>query len=191
MDTLWISLLACGLLLLTIERLAAFLLKNGDPSRLVLLTVTGVGAVAAATLHTRVSSAHDFKDAVIVRPIATVERIAVWARHSTPIDAVFLVDPGSSDWEIFRGLSQRSDYITWVEGGAINWDRSFALPWMERLSAIGFDVTAHAEDAAPSEQLKILYAGLADEDVSQLKQRYPIDYWVVPADHASRFPIAF
>jgi hypothetical protein len=142
-------------------------------------------------LSARLYRRQTLNDALTSRPPAAIEGIAKWASLNTSKDAVFLLDPAAPDWDLFRGLSQRSDFTTWREGGAINWDRSFATPWTERLNALGFDLAQHGEDVAPKDELKGIYDQLHDADVVRLKNHFPLTYWIVPSGHFSRFPTVY
>lgn len=115
-----------------------------------------------------------------------METIASWAKRETPRDAVFLVDLGSDDWDMFRALSQRSVNTTIGEGGAINWDRGFAGEWIKRLALLGDDIRRQ-----PHEETDAFYENLRDQNVRTVKTSYRLDYWIVPDQHPSHFPVAF
>ena len=139
-----------------------------------------VGSLYA--FHGRKAENHRF----IQRPPIAVETIASWAISNSARDAVFLVDPRSDDWDMFRALSKRSVYTTFGEGGAINWDRGFAREWVKRLTLLGDDIRRQ-----PREEMGEVYENLRDENIRTVKTSYRLDYWVVRAEHPSHFPVAF
>lgn len=124
---------------------------------------------------------------------SSVHQIAHWASQNTPVDAQFLVDPTwLSEWAAFRGLSKRPVFVTWQDGAAILWDRTYTETWLERFKAYGLDFTQPGltRDAA-MQQSRDRYQSLQDQTVAQLKSQFPLDYWIVPVEHASALPVAF
>src|SRR5262249_49309853 len=67
---------------------------------------------------------------LLSRPEAARRDIAEYARRQTPPGALFLVDPS---WGDFRSLAERQAFVTWKEGAAILWQRSYVRTWTERL----------------------------------------------------------
>lgn len=188
----WLFATALGLVLVAAQPFSTIVLvKSCQPARWAWLLVTAVAVFAALLLGSRLYRKQTLREALTGCPPAPIEDVAKWARLHTAKSAVFLLDPVADDWDLFRGLSQRSDFTTWREGGAINWDRSFATPWTQRLEAIGFDLARHAEDKAPKDELKAIYDRLSDADVIRLKSQFPLTYWVVPSEHLSRFPTVY
>jgi hypothetical protein len=94
--------------------------------------------------------------------------------------------------EILHSPYSRSAFTTWKDGSAILWYRPFLQEWAARLQALGFDIHRHKSHAGemPPELIE-RYEGLKDADVARIKAGYTLDYWIVPATHASAFPVAF
>ncbi|MBE9125751.1 MULTISPECIES: DUF6798 domain-containing protein [unclassified Coleofasciculus] len=140
-----------------------------------------------------------FLSAMIERPNSEIEQIANWASKNTPVDAVFLVDPNSESsqhrgWEHFRTLAKRSVFVTWKDGSAILWDRTYVEAWMNRLQALGFDLSQLQKPLNETEfleNLNLAYRNLRDDDIKKLKQEFPLHYWVVPLNQPSLFPVVF
>ncbi|NJO93649.1 MAG: hypothetical protein HC820_03455 [Hydrococcus sp. RM1_1_31] len=125
------------------------------------------------------------------RPPSNIEEVANWAQKNTTVDSVFLVDFGLG-WQQFRAQSQRPVFINWKDGSAILWDRTFVTPWVERLNAVGFDITEKGLTLNKSMQkLANVYKNIDDEKVRKLKAKYKLDYWVIPRKKTSKFSTVF
>lgn len=167
------------------------ILSSGAPLKLSFLVTFWIFVVGVTGFSERYRDTGSLREAFVHGPEPQVRAVATWARAFTPRDAVFLVSVGyDPDWDDFRGLSERSIFTSWEEGTAIDWDRSFVRPWADRLGALGFDVTRRAEQA-PEYELDEIFRSLTDDGVEALAKRYRIDFWVVPEDKESRFPVAF
>ena len=103
---------------------------------------------------------------------------------------MFLIDP---NWNEFRALSQRPVFVTWKDGTAILWERSFVSEWVTRIESFGFsfEKTDESGTADGFRPLTRLYENLDDENIVALSSTYPIRFWVVRVDHASSFPVIF
>ncbi|MEP0828458.1 MAG: hypothetical protein HRF51_08040 [bacterium] len=112
---------------------------------------------------------------IYLRPSESIKQLGLWAQKSTPTDACFLVNPR---WDIFRAISMRSVFVTWKDGAAILWDKTYVKPWSERLMMLGYDINRETV-AYP----KSLYEQLRDKDIMEFASKQSIDYWVVPIDH--------
>lgn len=168
-----------------------YLLGRGSSDRLALLLTLWVCLVGLTSLQGRLNPGQNLASAIISRPAAPVEEIATWAQKNTTTDSVFLVDFGLG-WQQFRALSKRPVLMNWKDGSAILWDRTFVNPWVERLQAIGFDIAQKGLTLNKSMgKLSQLYQKLDDESVEKLKSRYQLNYWVVPLQRSSNFPVAF
>ena len=120
-----------------------------------------------------------------------MEQVANWASANTSIDAQFLIEPASG-WEQFRGLAKRPVFVTWADGSAILWDRMYVKVWAERLRALGFDITREVLDYESAiNKFSSLYKKLQDRDIKQLQSNFVINYWIVPVEQFSQFPVAF
>jgi hypothetical protein len=134
----------------------------------------------------------------------TVESVSHWARQHTSPDSMFLIPVVSisadsrtppSYWDSFRHLSERGVFVTWSDGVAWSYAPWYASTWLERIRDIGClnSVQAHnpSEIAANYRQtiraVANVYLTLSDEKVSQLSQKYGIDYWITHSDTPSRF----
>jgi hypothetical protein len=124
-----------------------------------------------------------------VPPNPQVKAVAAWAGSATNAEATFLVDPL---WEEFRAISKRPVFVTWKDGSAILWDRSFVMDWVSRLSALGLDITQPSPRGHDYQaELGRLYADLDDDKVKTMMARFRLHYWVVPQEHTSAFPVVF
>jgi hypothetical protein len=124
-------------------------------------------------------------------PDAQMREIANWAGEATSIEDVFLVDP---NWSEFRSISQRPIFVTWKDGSAILWERSYVEEWVERIEALGYNIDepkAVGMSSALRELLSKRYNSIDDEYVLVLSGKYPIRYWIVPIDHTSSFQVVF
>jgi hypothetical protein len=138
-------------------------------------------------------------------PSAPAYEIARWARLHTPQDAVFLV-PLYSDaegWHQFRHLSQRGVFVTRKDGTTWTFAPNYAHEWIARMRAAGLFEAAGLNEAtyyigawvqfgtlrADADIFRRANNRLDDARVQQMAQRYRIDYWIVPADKPTRFPV--
>jgi hypothetical protein len=181
---------AAGLVGLVIPPVWRVVFERGNPRRVALLLVS-CACLSALSLVAIRARRTGLADALVERPRAVVREAAVWARTSTPREAVFLVDPGDDpDWDHFMGLSERSIFANWEEGTAIHWSPNYAEEWVRRLELLGVDVDAEGEDLDPF-SLGRAFEGLRDEDVARMRARTPIRYWVVPEAKRSGYPAVF
>lgn len=124
-------------------------------------------------------------------------RIAGWAAKNTPKDALWLVPPGvEGGWGSFRALAKRSVFVTWKDGTNILFAPGYTEHWVERIACLGFDIRQHRlgwhqRSPVDGDNINRLYLRLSDERVRDLAARYGIDYWVVPTEKPSHFPVVF
>jgi hypothetical protein len=184
--------LAVGLIALSSQVVWRYVFGNGDRKRLALLLTLGVFLIGVTEFHARWGKTGSRQLALMTSgPPARIAEVAHWARATTAIESVFLVDPGWN-WQYFRAQSTRPVFTNWKDGSAILWDRTFVRPWVERLSALGLDVTEEGLTfGKATDRLERLYEQLSDDDVERLKSRFKIEYWVVSAERPSSFPVAF
>ncbi len=141
-------------------------------------------AVFALGLYTAVS-----RPGFIKVPERDLRDVAAWVVKSTPVDALFLVNPLNGE---FRALSRRPLFFSWKDGSAILWDRPFVSEWSSRLQALGFDLHhAPSQRQEGETAVESLYASLTDDRFAIFSTRYDISYAVVSADHATRYPIVY
>ncbi|MEW5861846.1 MAG: DUF6798 domain-containing protein [Cyanobacteriota bacterium] len=187
-------IIAVCLIALTFRPVWYYVLGRGSTNRVALLLTLVVFMMGLKSFRYRVSQTGSFDAALIRRPSSSMEEVVNWTSANTPLDAQFLVelvsDPSLPGWEEFRGLAKRPVFVTWKDGSAILWDRPYVQAWAERLNALGFDITKEDSTNA-KDRLKIMYEELRDDDIQRLQSRFPINYWIVPVDHPSAFPVAF
>ncbi|HUP05406.1 MAG TPA: DUF6798 domain-containing protein [Bryobacteraceae bacterium] len=102
-----------------------------------------------------------------------VEQLSVWARSSTPKDAVFLfpdfaktLDPG-----IFRTEALRAVYVDWKGGGQVNYLGGFAAEWWKRWQQTN-QGRFRPRDLPKLAALNIQYVVLRPKD--RLRDRQPL-----------------
>jgi hypothetical protein len=157
--------------------------------------------VTGNSLISRIKHKGEIHQALIDGPPAEVQQIADWAKEHTATDALFLVHPDDQgqEWRHFRAISERPVFITWADGSAILWQRSFVNQWTERLAALGFNIKQQRQKlknlresrALTRSELNRLYENLSDDQVQKLTRNYPISYWVISSEKRSSFPIAY
>jgi hypothetical protein len=179
-----------------------YIFCQGNDRRLGLLLTLWVFLVGAGAFSSRFKSTRNVKAAFIDSPYGEMRQLGDWASTQTPVNAVFLVNP---DWEHFRSLSKRPVFVTWKDSAAILWDRTYVKNWVERLRALGFDITQQEQTSVEEdrtnqssilqgelrEKLSSLYDNLNDEDVKKLKGEFSIRYWIVPVEKSSNLPVVF
>lgn len=165
-----------------------FVLREGNPTRLSNIVVLIVMLLGLITFSIQVYS--DRVIAIIRYPKSQIQEVAKWALENTSEDDVFLIDP---NWSEFRALSQRPVFVTWKDGTAIFWERSFVNEWVTRIESFGFNFekTDESGTADGFRPLTRLYENLDDENIIALSNNYPIRFWVISVDHTSSFPVVF
>lgn len=195
---LWLGALA-GSLLIWVPELSAFavgvglLVLAGERVRQWVTTANTRSIASALVAGLFLLGAADAmsRSTFVARPGAELTEVARWAQRNTTRDAVFLIDP---TWGAFRALSRRPVFVTFEDGTAILWDRSFVREWVDRLRAIGIDI---ADGARISDSRRINswltggYERLRDADAQRLSTSSFVRYWVVPRDHPSSFPVVY
>lgn len=163
--------------------------KQAEPLRLSYIVVFIVMIFGIYTLSK--TSLSDFLQHPIGYPDPEIREIATWAEENTSIEKQFLVNP---NWGEFRSLSKRPVFVTWKDGSAILWERSYVDEWVSRTEALGYDFDNPEEIGMTSAMVELwnnLYEDLKDDQVISLASEYPIDYWVVALDHPSSFTEVF
>jgi hypothetical protein len=190
---LGLCIVAACFIALALRPMWYYILAQGSSKRLALLLTILVVVLGGWSFERRLSKTRSVEAALIRIPSDSVAQIADWASANTSMNAQFLVDPTfSSDWEQFRGLAKRSVFVTWKDGSAILWDRSYVQAWAERINALGLDITQEGLDHEKAVgKFNQLYEKLQDKDIKRLQSRFVINYWVVPRKHPSTFPVAF
>ncbi len=166
-----------------------WLFDCGGPARAALLLAVAVAVVGLISFGNRVHKRGSVGAALVGRPPASERLLAAWGRNHTAKGDVFLVNP---NWGEFRPLSLRPVFVTWKDGSALLWYRPFVTEWVERVGALGYDITRHGPAGTTiSAHLDKLYAHLTDAEVRSLAGRYGIRWWVVSASHESAFRMAY
>lgn len=182
-------ILAVLLVAISLKPIWHYVLCRGSTNRLALLLTIWVILMGLVNTHERLGQDGNLRAALINEPSAPLLEVSQWANQNTPQDAVFLVDPKMHS---FRPLAQRPVFLTWKDGSAILWDRSFVGPWTERLRALGLEISQKGlAEGRADRQLGKLYKQLRDADVKQLQSRFSLRYWVVEPEHPSNLPIVF
>mgnify|MGYP001061011657 CR=1 FL=1 len=138
-------------------------------------------------------------------PFTACDKIAVWAVHGTPREAVFLIPITPTDeWIHFRHLSRRNVFTQWKDGSACTYAPWYAAEWLNRLYLLGFAEVAGVSPetyrigrwVSLGKEFIPLYRRV-DEQVSQahveqiVQRGYRIDYWVLPEHKPTAFPIVY
>jgi len=137
---------------------------------------------------------HSFKFANLIRyPDEQIQEISRWAKENTEKDELFLVDP---NWSEFRALAKRPVYVTYKDGAAILWERSYVEQWAPRMESVGYDFyNPEAVGISTHPYMKFVlsyfYDELDDQKVKELARLHPLRYWVVSAEHNSDFPVLY
>jgi len=165
-----------------------FVLREGNPTRLSYIVVLVVMLLGLITFSIQLYS--DRVITIIRYPKSQIQEVAKWALENTSKGDVFLIDP---NWNEFRALSQRPVFVTWKDGTAMLWERSFVSEWVTRIESFGFsfEKTDESGTADGFRPLTRFYENMDDEDVITLSSSYPIRFWVISVDQTSSFPIVF
>jgi hypothetical protein len=92
---------------------------------------------------------------------------------------------------MFRALSNCSVLMTFLEGGAINMERSFVGEWVRRMSAFGIYMTHRTGSRELEEPLFHKFRQLTDAELSGIEKKCKVDCWITNSDHPSRFQESF
>ena len=111
--------------------------------------------------------------------------VAEWAKNHTLVRSVFLVPPFDERWEPFRSLAERSVFAEGKDGTALFYDFGYTSDWVERMAVFGWTIPPVGQKKAGKP-----YHDFTDADADRLAARYTLNYWIVEADHPSRFPVA-
>ncbi len=129
--------------------------------------------------------------------------IAQWAKRHTPPTDSFLVP---LEWSHFRVLSERAVFVLKRDEAVTLPAPSYIKHWVSRLRILGLDIVSLAEPALRkrffrgelhksiynnSSLWKAVYQQLSEETVKRVEQEFGVDYWVVNANRATRFPEVF
>ena len=117
-----------------------------------------------------------------------LDEMAAWCRDNTPADAVFVIPPGSKDYEVqdFRLKARRAIVADFK---AITFTRSGLRQWRERIR----DLTNNVEFTLHGDRKKELsegYASLKAEEVRRLARKYGASYILVEKPAELPFPLA-
>jgi len=185
-------LVLIGLSIIIVPPLRNYLLLKGNVDRIIFLFIIIYLAMGISAVRDRIASDPD--SAFVVQPRSYIRESAKWALMNTEKDTTFLVEP-IWGWDEFRGLSKRPVFVTFKDACAMLWYRPFVEVWVERLKALGFDITTYPPDKSDfyhiTEKFKVILKGLTDDHVKKLMKDYPIDYWIVYIKHETSFPVVY
>jgi len=133
---------------------------------------------------------------LIFMPYQTeLKEAAMWANQNTLESDIFLIPPA---WEEnFRELAQSSVFVTWKDGSAILWDKSFVSEWVKRLEALGYDIFKEKAKNTELEYIKkiynlaFIYYSLPDSKLLDLSRDWNINYALVDVRKATNLPVVF
>lgn len=154
-----------------------------------LMLVVGVNAVEQSSKRQPMPG--DRFGRIYQGPALDVLQVAAWARTNTATDVMFQVVPGSWEWSHFRYLARRPVFVTWKDGSALLWDRSYADDWLERLTDLGFEPDARLQHTEPRHLLNRHYWRHSDAVRIELAREHGIDFFVVQRKIPSALPVAF
>ncbi len=183
-----VSMLAVTITIL-LPPLWNFLLKQGYSLRVAYVVVL-ITVLFAATRSASGSGLDQLRNP-IGYPDQQMIEIADWAKQTTSKEDVFLVNP---NWSEFRSLSQRPVFVTWKDGSAILWERSYVEQWVKRMDRLGYDFNNPREigrGPGLEELLLNQYRRIDDSRAAVLADRYAIRYWIVSNDQSSAFREVF
>ena len=186
---LTIFLLIVITLCVLIDPIWKWVMKSGAQIRISNIVVIVVILFGIVSLSGR-SIINELTDPVNL-PDQQVREIANWANENTSTEDLFLIDP---NWSEFRSLSQRPIFVTWKDGSAILWERSYVEEWVDRIDSLGYSIYETRELEKTPGDIAVIsrrYNRLRDEDVIRLEKNYSVRYWVVRANIQSSFPEVF
>ena len=100
------------------------------------------------------------------------EQVAVWARDSTEIDAIFAVPPG---WDHFRSQAQRAIVVNFK---AVPFHQPYMTEWFTRLLDLAPITPPQRGGAQFIAALDSAYMSLPPPEIQQLATKYGVDYIV-------------
>jgi len=103
---------------------------------------------------------------------ASWHAVQEWARAKTPQDSKFIVPPFPGG---FRVLSERTIWVSWKDGDAINWYPPYASLWGQRMTAIG---AVGIKQSLQGPFLADEYKQVSWQDLISLAHREKLDYIV-------------
>jgi len=190
-NSVCLYVMLAGLIAMIWEPIWNYIFAKGNERRMALLLTSWVFLVGTVSFFNRLQTTKNVKNALIDSPYRELRQVADWASTNTPIDTVFLIDP---ELEHFRSLAKRPVFVTWKDAAAMLWYRPFVKNWVERMNALGLDITKSQEvlnNQAFRVKISRFYDNLSDRDVNKIKANYSIRYWLVPIKKASSFPVVF
>ena len=162
-----------------------------SPRRLALLLVVWVALIGLRNTAVRWNESRETWDLLFRGPAVPTRELAAWAEAHTPVDAVFLLNTSAEfDFDQFRALAKRSIFTSTEEGAPLYWAPEYVPEWLARLDAIGVTVEYRDHESLDND-FEEAFRDLDDDHVARIKERYRLNYWVVPRDHPSRFPAAW
>ncbi len=114
-------------------------------------------------------------DSLGIRPTSektSPEQVAIWARDSTEVDAIFAVPPG---WDHFRSQAQRAIVINFK---AVPFHQPYMSEWFTRLLDLAPITTPPRGGSDVIVRLDSAYLSLPKPDIQRLASKYGFDYLV-------------
>jgi hypothetical protein len=155
-----------------------------------LLTATGLLMLALLTFTTAPA---DERGLFLIGPGEAMRATAAWARENTPIDAVFMANPGADvdEYAMFRPLSQRSCFVFHKDGAAIHWHAQYLTEFSSRMGALGMASGPDSHELLKPQDMDRLWRQLPDAHLLAVAREYGIDYAVFDRDRETTFPVVF
>jgi hypothetical protein len=181
------------ILVIAYKPISEWLFAQHRARQLAILLLVWLTLTSLTGFSNRIRNEGGLQAALVQQPSPAIQQVAAWAKQNTPRDAVLLGNPGEWDAvEYLRPLAERSLFVSYKDGSAILWDRSYVTEWVERIQAFGLDITKDKLNFDTFRwKFKQAYDKLSDADITRLQARYKLDYWLVPKDHPSQLAIAF
>ncbi|MCJ7482988.1 MAG: hypothetical protein MUO31_08480 [Thermodesulfovibrionales bacterium] len=184
-----VALIFMGLIFLGWPFLLKVDLLKKLPICLALITIGFFGFIGFKRYLSRYDLTTSYKAAIAPSINPELADVANWAKKNSAKDSVFLVNPVLDQ---FRPLSQRAVFITWKDASAILWERTFVAAFYKRMCALGMDpLVPSFKEVKPWARIDEIYKEISAKDISELKIKYRIDYWVTASDNNYIYPVAF
>ncbi|GEM_PF-1252949 len=114
-------------------------------------------------------------------------KIAELAKQTTPLEAIFLIPPGSTR---FRHVAQRS---VWVDFKSISHNKSYLKAWSERVQLVYGLKASQIQRAGGFECIpdaKTFYYSLTESQLWALKKQKGVTHILTKKEHILPFPVA-
>ena len=104
----------------------------------------------------------------------------IWAKHNTPMDAVFVVPTYMRGFRVF---SERPLFFDWIDAGAMHWRAGFGDEWAKRLGLLGYSMDMIIDyrwfyHYTNERTVRLMYAKFDENFFRALNKRYGVTYVV-------------